>query len=278
MKRLHLTIAALTTLAAPAAAQFGPAPPPPANAQAGAPVDLTGQWVSVVTEDWRWRMITPPKGDYTSVPLTPAGKAAADGWDLDADNAAQLQCKPYGAGAIMRVPGRVRISWQDGDTLKIETDAGEQVRLFHFIATAPQNELPELERGLAPEGEKSWQGYTRAQWFKQRQSRGLGYGAFTGQGGALRAVTTGLRAGYLRKNGVPYSENAIVTEQFNLFKMDEQTTWLTVTTIVEDPANLSEPFITSSEFKRESDTSKWSPSPCRTDPPLEAPVQEKPEG
>jgi hypothetical protein len=256
------------TLAEPAHPQQKP-PSPPANAQAGAPVDLTGQWVSVVTEDWRWRMITPPKGDYTSVPLTAAGKAAANAWDLAADNAAQFQCKAYGAPAIMRVPGRIRISWQDPNTLKIVTDAGQQERLFHFIASAPGNEYPQLEDRSVPTAERSWQGYTKAQWFKQRQSRGLGFGGSTGSGGALRAVTRNLRAGYLRKNGVPYSENAVVTEHYNVFKTDNGTIWLTITTIVEDPLNLTEPFITSTEFKKESDASKWSPSACHTDPPAE---------
>jgi hypothetical protein len=273
--QLAVALSALCIAASPAAAQRR-GPPPPANAEAGAPVDLTGQWVSVVSEDWRWRMMTPPKGDYTSVPLNPAGKAAADAWDLAADNAAQLQCKAFGVGGIMRVPGRVRISWQDPDTLKLETDAGQQVRLFHFIASAPQNELPELENGMPPAGDKTWQGYTRAQWFKQLQSRGLGFGAVTGSGGALRAVTRGMRAGYLRKNGVPYSENAVITEQFNVFKLNDDNIWLTVTTIVDDPANLTEPFITSTEFKKETDRTKWSPSPCRTDPPLEPPVPDKP--
>src|SRR5205823_13405307 len=103
-------------------------------------------------------------------------------------------------------------------------------------------------------------------------SRGLGFGAYTGSGGALRSVTRNLRAGYLRKNGVPYSDNAVVTEQYNVFKADNGTVWLTVTTIVEDPANLAEPFITSSEFKKEMDRSKSATSACFTEPPAEPPV------
>ena len=85
--------------------------------------------------------------------------------------------------------------------------------------------------------------------------------------GGLKVVTKNLRAGYLRKNGVPYSENAIVTEYYDrvsVFGVD----YLHVTTIVEDPTYLTQPFITSTEFKREADGSKWSPSPCKTDPPM----------
>jgi hypothetical protein len=218
-------------------------------------------------------MVTPPKGDYASVPLNPAGRAAADAWDLAADNAAGNQCKAFGVGGIMRQPTRIRVSWQDDDTLKVETDAGQQTRLFHFVASAPGNIVPALdERSPAP-AERTWQGETRAQWFKQVQSRGLGFGGAPGPGGALRAITRNMKAGYLRKNGVPYSENAVVTEQWNRHDEPNGDSWITVTTIVDDPQYLQQPFITSSSFKKEADTSKWSPSPCQTPPPLEKPVQ-----
>src|SRR5215510_4049923 len=128
----------------------GDGPPPPA--QQSAPVDLTGYWVSVVTEDWRWRMATPPKKDYQSLPINAAARAAADAWDLEKDNAAGLQCKPYGAGNIMRQPGRMHISWQDENTLKVEFDAGTQTRLLHFG--------PKSSRLGAP----TWQGYSVAEW------------------------------------------------------------------------------------------------------------------
>jgi hypothetical protein len=271
-----LALAGGAFLSQPGAAQFGPRTPPPANAQVGAPVDLTGQWVSIVTEDWRWRMITPPKGDYASVPLTPAGTALADKWDLNADNAAGQQCKAYGVGGLVRIPSRIRLSWADPNTLKFESDAGQQTRLFHFISTEPGNVLPALS--VAEPGAATLQGYSKAQWFKQVQSRGLGFGGAAGKGGAMRAITRNMTAGYLRKNGVPYSADAVVTEQYNVFKHDNGDTWLTVTTIVDDPQNLRQPFITSTQFKKEADRSKWSAAPCRTDPPLEPPVQKPARG
>jgi hypothetical protein len=89
----------------------GPPPGPPPVPKAAAPVDLTGYWVSLVTEDWRYRMVTPPKGDYTSVPLNPEGKKVADAWDPAKDEASGDQCKAYGAAGIMRVPGRLHITW-----------------------------------------------------------------------------------------------------------------------------------------------------------------------
>lgn len=272
MRRIRTLVAPLLAAlalatASPALAQRGAPPPPPASARVGAPVDLTGQWVSVVTEDWRWRMVTPPVGDTASVPLNPQGQAAANAWDLAADNAAGEQCRAFGAGGIMRMPGRIRISWQDDNTLKIETDRGEQTRLFHFIATGAQNLLPQLDAPLASPEAPSWQGHTNAQWFQQRQSRGLGFGGPPpGPGGSLRAFTQNLRPGYLRLNGVPYSGNATVTEHFNVFAAGG-TTWLVVTTIVEDPDNLTQPFVTSSNFRKEADRSRWSPTSCHTEPP-----------
>src|SRR5438093_3043070 len=104
---------------------------PQRTPQEAAPIDLTGYWVSVVTEEWRWRMMTPPKGDYTSVPLNPEGRRLADMWDLAKDEAAGLACKAFGVGNIMRMPGRLHISWQDDMTLKLEFDAGTQTRLLH---------------------------------------------------------------------------------------------------------------------------------------------------
>jgi hypothetical protein len=92
--------------------------------RAAAPIDLVGQWVSLITEDWRYRQFTPPKGDYGSVPLLPAARKIADSGDPARDEAAGEQCKAYGAAGLLRLPTRVRISWQDDTILKPETDAG----------------------------------------------------------------------------------------------------------------------------------------------------------
>jgi len=239
--------------------------PAPGTARAISPIDLTGNWVSIVTEDWRFRMVTPPPKDYASVPLNAAARAVADKWDPAADEAAGNACKSYGAGNIMRVPGRLHITWQDDTTLKIETDAGQQTRLLHFTGT--------------PGGDPSWQGYSQASWeiaggnpFGGRGGGGGGGGgggrAAGGpppapRGGSLKVVTTRLKEGYLRKNGVPYSENTVVTEYFDRHSESNGDEWFTVTTIVEDPKYLAQPFITSTHFKREADASKWYPGPCK---------------
>jgi hypothetical protein len=243
-----------------AKAQFGgyPPPQPPPNPRETAPQDFTGYWVSLVTEDWRYRMITPDKGDYASVPLNSVGKKVADTWDPDKDTASGNQCRSYGAAALMRVPTRLHITWQDDHTLRIDTDAGEQTRLLHFDATAPERVTPQ------------WQGYSVAEWDGLRGGGGFRLPTTTlGPGhqgpapeGYLKVVTTHLRPGYLRKNGVPYSAHTELLEYFDGFKEPNGDSWLVVTTIVTDPEYLTEPFITSSHFKKEPDGSKWDPTPC----------------
>jgi hypothetical protein len=195
-------------------------------------IDVTGYWVSVVTEDWRWRMLTPPKGDYASLPLNSEGRRVADTWAPA--KAATDGCKAYGAAVLMRMPGRLHIALENDTTLKIDADAGTQTRLLHF------------DKSLKPAAERSWQGHSVAEWDRA---------------GSLKAVTTNLRAGYLRKNGVPYSEDAVVTEYFDRFAASGSE-WLTVITVVEDPKYLTQPFVTSTHFKREPDGSKWAPSRC----------------
>jgi len=240
--------------------QRGAPPGPPPTARQQASFDLTGYWVSIVTEDWRWRMVTPAKGDYASLPLNEEGRKTADTWDLAKDKANGVECKAFGAAAIMRLPGRVRITWQDDNTLKIETDAGQQTRLLRFGS---------VQDGA---GERQWQGVSKASWFKQPQATGLGLGLpepavrnFTG--GELKVVTTNMRAGYLRKNGVPYSEDAVLTEYYNRHHEPDGSEWFTVTTVVNDPKYLTTPFITSTSFRKEPDGSKWHPTPCEIDPP-----------
>jgi hypothetical protein len=223
-------------------------------------VDLTGSWVSVVTEDWQWRMRTPPKGDYASVPMTPSARQQADAWDPSQDG----RCEAYGVGGIMRMPGRLRISWQDDNTLKIETDAGQQTRLLHFT---PPGAQPQTVSAIASQP-RTLQGYSVAEWVRS----GGAFDAFLERGaggapqrwGSLKVVTTNMSPGWLRRNGVPYSQDAVVTENFTRFTHPEAGDWFVVTTTVEDPQNLAQPFITSSNFKKEADGSKWNPQACKT--------------
>jgi hypothetical protein len=234
----------------------GAAPARP-EGRPGAIEDLTGYWVSVVTEDYRWRMFTPLKGDAASVPINGEGRKIVDAWDPAKDEAAGLQCKAYGAAAIMRVPGRLHITWQDDTTLKVETDAGTQTRLFRFGPGAPDQK-------------PSWQGYSVARWeapTPPSPNVGGGLGGLTPRANilprTLEVHTSQLLAGYFRKNGVPYSENATMTEYYDAFSESNGQSWFTVTTIVTDPKYLAVPFVTTTDFKKEPDGSRWNPQPCQ---------------
>lgn len=242
----------------------------PVSAQAGAPIDLTGYWVSLITEDWRFRMVTPQKGDYASVPLNAEGRRVADLWDPAKAKTEGNFCKAYGAAAIMRVPGRLHVTWQDPNTLKIEADAGQQTRLLHFVVDEPP-----------AGGDADRQGYSVAAWEYARANVAVagGRGQLPAQNGGagivevggspaplgdLRADTTRLAPGYLRRNGVPYSENTVVTEYFDRHA-EFGNEYLTVTTVVHDPRYLAQDFITSTDFTREPDAAKWRPTPCTID-------------
>lgn len=239
-------------------AQFpgrGPQGPPP-TPQASARIDITGYWVSLVTEDWRYRQFTPPKGDYESVPLNPAGKKLADAWDATKDEAAGEQCRAYGAAGLMRMPTHLHITWQDDQTLKVETDAGTQTRLFHF--------------GQAQGAGGDWQGVSVASWDYPQAEVRTGFGGIDfgfspppPPGGSLKVVTSKMKPGYLRKNGVPYGAGTVMTEYFDRFDIPNGgETLLLVQTEVNDPEYLNEPFWTSTHFKKQNDASGWNPTPC----------------
>jgi hypothetical protein len=209
-----------------------------ASPRVSAALDLTGYWVSVVTEDWRWRMVTPPKGDYASVPMTPEARRVADTWDISKDGS----CMAYGAAGLLRIPTRLHVSWESDAVLRLETDAGAQTRRLVFDKT-PQP------------GPRSLQGVSLAEWERTG-----------GQGGDLKVTTTNMTGGWVRQNGVPYSESAVLTEYFDRFAGPNGDEWFNVTTIVEDPIYFTQPFVTTTHFKKEPDGSKWSPSPCRNIP------------
>jgi len=244
----------------------GGAATPPRSPKEASPVDLTGYWAAAITEDWRFRMVTPPKGDYASVPLNADGTKAADAWDPAKDIAAGEQCRAFGAAGIMRLPVRLHITWQDDSTLKVDIDNGNQVRLFHF-------------RELVPQALPGWQGMSLASWETVQQGQGLAPAAGgrgnavvvpTALSGSLKVVTTKMKAGYLRRNGVPYSANAVLTEFFDRTSEPNGDSWLILTSIVDDPAYLNLPFMLTTHFKREPDGSKFRPRPCEVTPPVAA--------
>jgi hypothetical protein len=239
-----LCLAAILALPVAANAQRGRAGGPPPSARDGAAIDLTGYWVSVVFEDWKYRMVTPRKGVFDTLTLNAEGRRVGEQWDPAKDEAAGEQCRAYGAANVMRLPGRLHVTWQDASTLRIDTDAGTQTRLLRFDAPAAA-------------AESTWQGQSTARWVYGPPTRGSNT-----RSGSLKVVTTNLRPGYVRKNGAPYSDKATVTEYFDLNTAPNGDRWMTVTTRVEDPVYFRAPYITSTDFKKLPDAAGWNPTPC----------------
>jgi hypothetical protein len=260
MKKL-ITLVLSTLLATTAMntyAQRGRGGPPPEPGRASAPVDLTGTWVSIVTEDWRWRMVTPQIGDLANIPENEAAREYAMAWrpEMDAGN----ECRAYGAPAIMHRPGRINISWENDMTFKLDFDAGHQTRYFYFDHS--------VEAG-AP----SRQGHSLAQWETPRGLQvspgvsnvvpiGMQFPRPEMVSNALQVITTNITEGYLRKNGMIHSDQVEVREYFNLITIPDGSEWLIVDIIVEDPVYLTTDWVTSMNFKKEPDDSNWSPEDC----------------
>jgi len=218
----------------------------PQNGKAAAVFDPTGYWVSVITEDWRYRMVTPSPGDYQGVPMTAEARKIATAWDPAKEEASGDVCKSYGAPALLRVPNRLHITWQDDQTLRMDSDAGKQTRIFHFGDWKPAAQAP-----------PTLQGDSTAEWV-----RGGGRGAAAATDGSLKVMTSNLRAGFLRKNGVPYSDKTSLTEWFDLIKEPNGDPLLVVTIVTTDPLYLSQAFVISSQYKKESSDAKWKPTEC----------------
>lgn len=230
----------------------GPAGPPP-SAQQAAPFDMTGYWVSVVTEDWRWRMLVAEAGDVENgIPLNQAGRELAEAWSPD--NNEMESCLAFGGAGIMRYPGRLHITWQDEETLRIDFSAGEQTRLLHFNTA--------LNSGaMTP----SLQGFTTTNWYKERQTRGLGFGGpvRSFEGGNLKSLTRNLSPAFLQRNGVPYSDQTIIEDSYKVIEAPNGDRWLIITSVVTDPVYLRQSWITSTNFKYEENGDKWDPITCR---------------
>ena len=322
--------ASLATSASAQVAQTGPQPPIVQQpARVAAPVDLTGTWASVVTEDWQWRFVTPIVGDYTGVPMNSVADKLARSWNPEADVKAGEQCKGFGAAAINRLPTRLQISWQDENTMKLDWDLGTQSRLVYF------------DKSKQPVGPPSYQGHAIGEWIDLPAPAGRGgggggggaggaapaaaqadapaaapaaggraaaAGAAAGGGrgagragappaaaaagraggggraggapapraGGLKIVTTNLRPQYLRQNGVPVSEKAVVTEYLDVVPAPDGSEWLIVKTNVDDPTYLNGWYIVSSQFKKEANNAKFSPTPCELLPRLKGTATQVP--
>lgn len=259
-----------TVLWAQQPASRGNPPDAPAvpNAREQAPWDPSGYWASLITQNWRHRMVVVGPGDYVGVPINAEAKKVADAWNPAAAEAAGRECEAYGGGIIMWLPERLHISWQDTNDLRVDTDAGMQTRMLHFLSArdgargglqaAPPSSPPQPPTDVAP----SLQGYSVARWVL------AGVGAFGGAGephsqyGSMQVTTDHMLPGLLRKNGIPYDGNAKKTEWWDLRQESTGEQWLTISTTLLDPHYLTRPYVYDPIFQKEADGAKWDPTPC----------------
>jgi len=203
-----------------------------AEAPFAAPLDLTGYWEPLITEDYKLRMHGVKKGDYNGIALTDAAKAIADRYRPDAGAEELLldKCVPHGAVRILFTDTRLHIT-RDNNVITTELEAEGQTRRFY------------LDNRKWPGGELQWQGHSIA--YPDGKSM-------------LTVITRHMRPGLLRSNGIPYSEEAVLTEHYT-----RHGDYFTVIQVVEDPGYLTEPFITSTSFRKIPKPDDWQMGSCR---------------
>lgn len=197
------------------------------NSSAFAQIDLVGEWAPQFHEDQPERVGGPPVGDYAGLPINDAARFMADAWEASILSVPEHQCKPHPADYSPRGPANLRIS-KEVDTASQETIAYHT----HISWQAPERTIwmdgrPHPDE-LAPH---TWQGFSTGEWIGGPNSQ------------VLKVVTTHLKKGWIRRNGVPRSDQAELTEYF--YRHGNFLTW---TSIVNDPLYLTEPMIRTSDF------------------------------
>jgi hypothetical protein len=258
-----------TVLWAQQPAPRGTAAAPP-SARDQAPWDPSGYWVSLITQNWRWRMVVVGPGDYIGIPINAEAKKIADAWNPAAVEAAGKQCEAHGGGIVMDLPERIHVSWVDANELKVDTDTAMQTRLLHFMSAgrgAPGGARaapPSRPTEMAP----SLQGYSVARWVTPAggQGRPGGAGMPRSPYGSIQVTTDHMLPGLLRTNGIPYGADAKKTEWWDLRQEGTGEQWLVISTTLEDPQYLTRPYVYDPIFQKEADGAKWDPTPCSLTP------------
>ena len=189
-----------------------------------AQVDFTGEWAPLYHEDAPERLPGPELGDYTELPLNEAGRIRADSWEAGRISVVmEYQCRPHASDYALRGLGNLRI-WREID------QASQRLIAFKMHFLAYDSERTIWMDGRPHPGEyapHTWQGFSTGVW----------------EGNMLTITTTHLKANYMRRNGVPRSEKATLTEHWT-----RHGDWLTVVSVIEDPAFLTEPLVRSDNW------------------------------
>jgi len=186
-------------------------------------IDLAGEWAPVFHEDQPERGPGPEIGDYLGIPLNDAARLRADSWDASLLALPEHQCKPHPSDYGMRGPANTRW-WKDVDQATQQTIAWHT----HISWQAPERTIWMDGRPHPPEfAAHTWQGFSTGKW----------------EGDMLTITTTHLKAGWIRRNGVPRSDRSTVTE--HIIRHGDHLTWMVV---VNDPVYLTEPFVRTTDF------------------------------
>src|SRR5438067_7162487 len=188
-----------------------------------AQVDPSGEWAPRFHEDQPERIPGPEIGDYLGLPINDAARLRADSWDASLLTLPEHQCKPHPADYSPRGPANLRI------TKEVDKESQEIIAFHtHISWQAPERTIWMDGREHPPDyAAHTWQGFSTGKW----------------EGDTLTVTTTHLKAGWIRRNGVPRSDRATMTEHF--IRSGNVLTWIT---IVYDPENLTEPMIRSRDF------------------------------
>ena len=181
-------------------------------------VDLSGEWAPRFHEDQPERIPGPDIGDYLGLPINDAARQHGDAWDASILTLPEHQCKPHPADYSPRGPANLRI-WREIDH---DTQSLIAVRT-HISWQQPERTIWMDGRPHPPEyAAHTWQGFSTGKW----------------DGDMLTVTTTHLKMGWIRRNGIPRSDKAVLTEHFV-----RHGDYLTLISVINDPVYLTEPFV-----------------------------------
>jgi cyclase len=192
-------------------------------APASAQVDFSGEWAPRMWEDQPERVPGPELGDYLGIPINEAARRRADTWDASIQTLPEWQCRPHSADYIWRGPSNLRIS-------KEVDPVSREITAFHAEWLRSVDRAIYLDGRPHPPADAlhTWAGFSTAKW----------------DGDMLTVTVTHLKEGYLRRNGLPRSDKATLTEHWI-----RNGDLLTVMTIVNDPVYLTEPFVRTTDYE-----------------------------
>jgi hypothetical protein len=198
-------------------------------------IDLSGEWNNIAFEDQADRRNGPELGDYTGFPLNDAARLRADSWMASIWSLPEWQCRPHPADYITVGPSTLHI-WKE------LTPLTRQVVAWHMEWLRSKERVIYMDGRPhpSPDALHTWGGFSTGKW----------------EGNTLTITTTHLKEGYLRRNGVPRSDLATMTE--HLVRHADYLEWVT---IINDPVYLTQPFIRTTEYSVNL-RGELEPNPC----------------